>query len=222
MQNKKGLKRFLILLAAYLPVHVVYTKIVLRFLEMPMPFSVMLQILSYLLLGSTGVVVFRDEWKAGIALWKEQTGKTLCLLLAAFVLDILLSNLAALPMMQLDPEYQSMNEHAVSELRGRFPALLLIVAFGVMGPITEEAVFRLAPMGLTEKKGQQLPVILGAAVLFMLVHLHAFTVKEVLSNLPHLATGLVYGLALLLSRNATLPVLLHMMNNLPAMVLGTL
>ncbi len=221
-QNKKGFKLFIILLLAYMAVHVLYTKILLRFFDMPMQFSVMLQIISYLVLGSVGVVLFWNELKEGISLWKEHTGKTLGLFLVAYVLDILLSNLAFFPIMYLNPEYQSLNEHSVAELQSKFPALLLIIALGIMGPVAEEVVFRLAPISLTEKKGKKIMIVLVAAVLFMLVHMHAFTVEEFLYNLPHFVTGSVYGIVMVLSRNVTIPILLHIMNNLPAIVLATL
>ena len=119
-------------------------------------------------------------------------------------------------------EYQSLNEHSVTELQGKFPALLLIIALGIMGPVAEEAVFRLAPISLTEKKSKMMIVVLVTAVLFMLVHIHAFTVEEFLYNLPHFVTGLVYGIVMVMSRNVTIPILLHIMNNLPAMVVETL
>ena len=221
-QNKKGFKLFIILLLAYMAVHVLYTKIFLRFVDMPMQFSVMLQMISYIVLGSVGVVLFWNELKEGISLWKEHIGKTLGLFLVAYVLDILLSNLAFFPIMLLNPDYQSLNEHSVAELQGKFPALLLIIALGIMGPVTEEVIFRLAPISLTEKKSKRIIVVLVTAVLFMLVHIHAFTVEEFLYNLPHFVTGLVYGIVMVLSRNVTIPILLHIMNNLPAMVVATI
>lgn len=221
-QNKKGFKLFIILLLAYMAVHVLYTKILLRFIDMPMQFSVMLQMISYIVLGSVGVVLFWNELKEGISLWKEHIGKTLCFFVVAYVLDILLSNLAFFPIMLLNPEYQSLIEHSVAELQGKFPALLLIIALGIMGPVTEEVIFRIAPIRLTEKKGKRIIVVLVTAVLFMLVHMHAFTVEEFLYNLPHFVTGLVYGIVMVLSRNVTIPILLHIMNNLPAMVVATL
>ena len=221
-QNKKGFKLFIILLLAYMAVHVLYTKILLRFIDMPMQFSVMLQMISYIVLGSVGVVLFWNELKEGISLWKAHIGKTLCFFVVAYVLDILLSNLAFFPIMLLNPEYQSLNEHSVAELQGKFPALLLIIALGIMGPVTEEVIFRIAPISLTEKKGKRIIVVLVTAVLFMLVHIHAFTVEEFLYNLPHFVTGLVYGIVMVLSRNVTIPILLHIMNNLPAMVVATL
>ena len=221
-QNKKGFKLFIILLLAYMAVHVLYTKILLRFIDMPMQFSVMLQMISYIVLGSVGVVLFWNELEEGISLWKEHTGKTLCLFVVAYVLDILLSNLAFFPIMYLNPDYQSLNEHSVAELQGKFPALLFIIALGIMGPVAEEVVFRLAPISLTEKKSKRIIVVLVTAVLFMLVHMHAFTVEEFLYNIPHFVTGLVYGIVMVLSRNVTIPILLHIMNNLPAMVVATL
>ena len=221
-QKKKGFGAFLLLLMGYLLVFVFYTKIILRLRDMPMQFSVMLQLIAYLVLGGLGMYLYRDELKAGLALWEAHTGKTLCLLLAAFMLDMVLSNLAAVPGSLLYPNYEAMNEHSVAELVGRFPALLLIVSLGIMGPVTEEVIFRLAPIGLTGKKHQKILMVFAAAALFMLVHMHAFTMEELLSNLPHFATGLVYGFVLVISGNATLPVVLHMMNNLPAMVVATL
>lgn len=221
-QNKKRFRLFLILLLAYMAVHVFYTKILLRFVDMPMRFSVMLQMISYIVLGSAGIVLFWNELKEGISLWNEHMGKTLCFLLAAYIADILLSQLASIPIMHLNPEYQSLNEHSVAELQGKFPALLLIIALGILGPVTEEAVFRLAPIGLAEKRGKKITAVLVTAALFMLVHIHAFTVEEFLYNLPHFVTGLVYGTVMVVSRNATIPILLHIMNNLPAVVFATL
>ena len=221
-QNKKGFKLFIILLLAYMAVHVLYKKIFLQFVDMPMQLSVMIQMISYIVLGSVGVVLFWNELKEGISLWKEHTGKTLCFFIVAYVLDILLSNLAFFPIMLLNPEYQSLNEHSVAELQGKFPALLLIIALGIMGPVTEEVIFRIAPISLTEKKGKRIMIVLVTATLFMLIHVHAFTVEEFMYNIPQLVSGLIYGIVMVLSRNVTIPILLHIMNNLPAMVVATL
>ncbi len=221
-QNKKGFKLFIILLLAYMAVHVLYTKILLRFIDMPMQFSVMLQMISYIVLGSVGIVLFWNELKEGISLWKEHTGKTLCLFVVAYVLDSLLSNLAFFPIMYLNADYQSLNEHSVAELQGKFPALLLIIALGIMGPVTEEVIFRLAPISLTEKKSKRIMVVLITATLFMLVHMHAFTVEEFLYNIPHFVTGVIYGLVMVLSRNVTIPIFLHILNNFPAIILAAI
>lgn len=221
-QNKKGFKLFIILLLAYMAVHVLYKKIFLQFVDMPMQLSVMIQMISYIVLGSVGVVLFWNKLKEGISLWQEHTGKTLCFFVVAYVLDILLSNLAFFPIMLLNPEYQSLNEHSVAELQGKFPALLLIIALGIMGPVTEEVIFRIAPISLMEKKGKRIMIVLVTAILFMLMHVHAFTVEEILYNIPQFVTGLIYGIVMVLSRNVTIPILLHIMNNLPAMVVATL
>nr|MBP3598849.1 CPBP family intramembrane metalloprotease [Eubacterium sp.] len=221
-QKKNGFKLFIILLLAYMAVHVVYTKILLRFIDMPMQFSVMLQMISYIVLGSVGMILFWNELKEGISLWKKHPFKNVSLFLVAYVLDIFLSNLACIPMMHLNPEYQSFNEHSVAELQGKFPALLLIIALGIMGPVAEEIVFRVAPIRLTEKKSKRIMVVLVTAALFMLVHIHAFTVEEFLYNIPHFVTGLIYGIVMILSRNVTIPMSMHIMNNLPAVVFATL
>ena len=221
-QNKKGFKLFIILLLAYMAVHVLYKKIVLRFVDIPMEFSVMLQMISYIVLGSVGMIVFWNEVKEGISLWKNHMGKSVCFFIAAYILGIFLSNLAFFPIMHLNPEYQSLNEHSVAELQGKFPALLLIIALGIMGPVTEEVIFRLAPISLTKKKGKRIMIVIVTATLFMLIHVHAFTVEEFLYNIPQFVSGLIYGIVRVLSRNVTIPILLHILNNLPAVVLAAL
>ncbi len=221
-QNKKGFKLFIILLLSYMAVHVLYTKILLRFIDMPMQFSLMLQMISYIVLGSVGIILFWNELKEGITLWKEHPFKSVIVLFVAYILDIVLTNLALIPMMYLNPDYQSLNEHSVSEIQGKFPALLLIIALGIMGPVTEEVIFRLAPISLTEKKGKRIMIVLVTATLFMLVHIHAFTIEEFLYNIPHFVTGVIYGLVMVLSGNVTIPILLHILNNLPAIVLAAI
>ncbi len=50
----------------------------------------------------------------------------------------------------------------------------------------------------------------------------AFTIEEFLYNIPHFVTGVIYGLVMVLSGNVTIPILLHILNNLPAIVLAAI
>jgi len=216
--SKKRSVGIILLLSVYSAVHIIYTKIISHSFDMPMQFSVSLQLVSYIVLGSAGFALFRTDIKEGIALWKKHPKKNIGFLVGAYVLDILLSNLALIPINCINPDYQSINEHSVAELQGKFPVLLLVIALGIMGPVTEEILFRLIPTCLTEKKSIKVIGLFVSAFLFMLIHIQGFTVEEFLYNLPHLVSGVIYGTVTLMSRNVTIPILLHIMNNLPAVL----
>lgn len=207
------------LLLVYLAVHVIYTKIVIKIFDMPMHLSVTLQLTSYIVLGGVGIVLFLEKIKEGVKSWKEQPIPNILFFFGAFLLDILLSNLAYLPIMLLNPEYESINQHSVAELQGQIPALFLIIALGIMGPATEEVVFRLLPVCFLEKKKLQVIGIITTSILFMLIHVQAFTLEEFYYYLPMFVTGIIYGMVTVISRNATIPILLHILNNLPTLLL---
>ncbi len=247
-QNMIRDKKMLIgLLLLYIAVHIVYTKLVLRLFDMPMRLSVMLQMASYIVIGGVGVFLFSEKIREGIQVWKECWVKNILFLFGAFILDIFLSNIACLPIMLLNPEYESINEHSVAELHGQFPTWLLIIGLGIMGPVTEEVVFRLIPAFLCDRKvfvrgvrqmkmqsvfgsvgrrhffmQEKMMQIIGifvSAIIFMLIHINGFTPEEFLYNLPQFVAGMIYGTVMVFSRNATIPILLHIMNNLPAVMI---
>lgn len=216
IRNKK---MTIALLLIYIAVHIVYIKLILRLFDIPMYLSVTLQTVSYIVLGSVGAFLFSNKIRDGIELWKEYPIKNVLFFFGAFVLDTLLSNLACIPIMLLNPNYESINEHSVAELQGKFPVLLLIISLGIMGPLTEEVVFRLIPAFFTEKKVSRTIGVIATSIIFMFIHVNGFTLEEFLYNLPMLVTGIIYGVATIISRNATIPILLHIMNNLPAIIM---
>lgn len=219
LQEKMNKKMIIVLLLLYITVHIIYMKLVLQLFDMPMRLSASLQLVSYIVLGGVGIYLFWGKIKDGIRLWKEHPVRNMLFFMGAFILDVLLSNLALLPIMSLSPDYTSVNEHSVAGLQGLFPALLLVVSLGIMGPVTEEVVFRLLPAFFSEKKALRIVGIIVASIIFMLIHVNAFTPEEILYNLPMLVTGIVYGMITVISRNATIPILLHIMNNLPAVIM---
>ena len=93
------------------------------------------------------------------------------------------------------------------------------IALGIMGPATEEVVFRLLPVCFLEKKKLQVIGIITTSILFMLIHVQAFTLEEFYYYLPMFVTGIIYGMVTVISRNATIPILLHILNNLPTLLL---
>ena len=97
--------------------------------------------------------------------------------------------------------------------------MLLVLGVGIMGPIVEETVFRSI---LMRKQGDFIPkavVVFVSSVLFGMIHLHAFTVPEMLSILPHICFGIAMAILYLKTKNITLVYALHILNNLPAVLM---
>ena len=197
----------------YVLMHVLYTKVLSHLIKLPATVSAAMQMTSYIVLGIWGVWTFRRELAEGLKLWREHFLKSVLWLVGGYVLDMVLMTVFSIPLAYGFPDYEGLNENNVASLVGKYPGVVLLLVLGILGPITEETVFRLFPV--TRGKGK-VPValaIFAGALGFMLIHVHALTVPELVYNLPHFATGLAYGFVLYKSRNATIPILLHMLNN---------
>ena len=182
------------------------------------PLSLWIQAINYIVLGTVGMIVFRSMIKEGVNQWKANTVKNFLWLMGAFVANIILSNLSALPLAMLYPNYVSVNDNSVADAAAILPIPVLFLAFGILGPITEEFIFRIIPI----EKGKRIPVVIRiivASLLFMILHMHEFTLQELLYNLGMFVTGIVYSVAFIKTKNATIPLLIHLLNNAPALML---
>ena len=95
------------------------------------------------------------------------------------------------------------------------PETILSHTFFVKRP---EAFFRF--FGIKKLSGI-IPVwlcILISSVAFGIMHVKSFTAPEFLYYLPTIAAAVVWGIALHMSRNITIPLIMHIMINLPAVV----
>lgn len=182
------------------------------------PLSLWIQAISYIVLGTVGMIVFRNMIKEGVNRWRAHTVKNFLWLMGVFVADIILSNLSALPLITFYPNYISVNDNSVVEAATILPIPVLFVAFGILGPVTEEFLFRIIPI----KKGKRIPAVIRiivASLLFMILHMHELTLQELLYNLGMFVTGIIYSVAFIKTKNATIPLLLHLLNNAPALML---
>lgn len=182
------------------------------------PLSLWIQAINYIVLGTVGMIVFRNMIKEGVDQWRAHTFKNFLWLMGAFVANIILSNLSALPLAMLYPDYVSVNDNSVAEAAAILPIPVLFLAFGILGPVTEEFIFRIIPI----KKGKCIPVVIRiiiASLLFMILHMHEFTLQELLYNLGMFVSGIIYSVAFIKTKNATIPLLIHLLNNAPALML---
>ncbi len=182
------------------------------------PLSLWIQAINYIVLGTVGMIVFHNMIKEGVNQWRAHTAKNVLWLMGVFVANIILSNLSALPLAMFYPNYVSVNDNSVAEAAAILPIPVLFLAFGILGPITEEFIFRIIPI----EKGKRISVVIRiivASLLFMSLHMHEFTLQELLYNLGMFVTGILYSVAFIKTKNATIPLLIHLLNNAPALML---
>ena len=176
------------------------------------------QAILYIFLGGFAIYAFRDDFKEGIGEWKAHPVKSLLWVLGTFVAYYIVEIAAALPMYLLYPDYESINDNSTVLAAEALPMVVGVLALGILGPVTEEAFFRF--FGIKKLSGI-IPVwlcILISSVAFGFMHVKAFTVPEFLYYLPTIAAAAVWGIALNKSRNITIPLIMHIMINLPAVV----
>lgn len=175
---------------------------------------------SYCVLGTLGIMLFRDLYAAGLREWKAHPLKNLGLLIGCF-LAVKISDIVVVPF-TMAMGYESMNQDNVALTINLFPALLTVLSLGILGPVTEETIFRFTMIVKGKEKFPVWLCIIVSSVLFMLLHTHAFTMFEVISCLPQLTTGLILAVLVVKCKNPTIPVLIHILNNVVAILLAVL
>lgn len=219
MKNKVIEKNSTVVAFAFLSIYVVVTLLLPRLSYFRhTPLSLWIQAINYIVLGTVGIIAFHNMIKEGVNQWRVHTAKNFLWLIGTFFADIILSNLSALPLTMLYPNYASINDNSVAEAAAILPIPILFLVFGILGPVTEEFIFRIIPI----KKGKRIPVairIIVASLLFMIFHMHELTFQELLYNLSMFVTGIIYSIAFIKTKNATIPLLVHILNNAPALML---
>ena len=175
--------------------------------------SAWIQLFSYCVFGVTGIILFKDLLKRGIREWKEHPMKNVLWIAGGYIAGKLLDIILYIPGMILFPDHYSINQNNVEILLQYMPAAFALIVIGVFGPCTEETIFRWI---LVEKGREKLPVVLCVIVsslLFMFLHVHEASLPEIVSCLPIFGSALVYSISMLKTKNPTIPVILHMLNN---------
>ena len=178
------------------------------------------QCLMYIVMGIAGLLISLPELKEAGASWRSHPVRNTLLIIGGFIVLQIIDNLAIIPYALLYSEQSgTMNENNIEVARQLANPVLLVMGAGILGPAVEETVFRSI---LMRKQCGFIPkvlVIIGSSVLFGLIHLHAFTVPEMLSILPHICFGIALAILYLKTKNITLVYALHILNNLPAILM---
>ncbi|MBR3293015.1 MAG: CPBP family intramembrane metalloprotease [Oscillospiraceae bacterium] len=212
IENKKTLNSKQLI---YLLVFVILF-LVNKFLVLSPQLSLWTDIARHSILALASPFVFRELYAASLMHWKKSIIKAVLLLLAIYLLVMAAETIASLPLYLLSPSYLSSNENAVSRVLDILDnKYLWIVVIGILGPITEEIIFRGILVGKLKQKYPAVLCVIGSSALFAICHMHAFSVEEFLYNLPHFFGAIVLSVSYLKTDNFSLCMLCHIMNNLP-------
>ncbi|MBO4450593.1 MAG: CPBP family intramembrane metalloprotease [Clostridiales bacterium] len=183
--------------------------------------SDVIKISKYVILAAAGIVLFRDVFSQGLKDWKEKPVKNVIWVLLGFVAMFIAQIIFSIPGSIIFPEYYGMNTDSVENAMRVLSPLIYVPVMGILGPVAEEIMFRLV---LVEKPKSKVPAaipVILSGLLFCVYHMHALTLPEFLSCLPHCGCGIVLSIVVLKSRNFTAACLIHVLFNLLCLLVYT-
>lgn len=184
--------------------------------------SLWINILRYCILGLSSFIIFKEMYNDSKKSWQEKSYKNIICIIAVFVIDIVVTSIAQIPSMMLFPEYVSANSNNIAEAIKIVSGPVLLIALGILGPITEEIIFRGILVGKLSKKIPTIICMIISSILFMLIHVHTIAIEEILYYLSFFTTGIIYSITYYKTKNITLTIILHIMNNFPAILCAIL
>lgn len=213
-----GMKKRRSEIGVYLGIYILFFIVLTKVLSLRGSVVAIAETIVYIFLGIFGIFIFQKEIKRGLNEWKIKPLKSCLWLVGAFFADIILQNVVSIPSILICPDYSSMVGEAQAGIMKLLPGFVLLLVFGILGPLTEEFVFRVFAVQVCGEKIPACLCVVLSSLAFMLLHMHMLTLPELLSNLSILTTGLVYGIVVYKTENATIPMALHILNNLLATI----
>ena len=208
---KGGMVKYVIFLLFY----ILFNLILIRFVH-----NSYYQFAVYTVLGITGVILSRNTVKEGCAMWKAHPVKNILIVLGGIVLNYLLDNISVIPYALLYAEQAgNLNDNNIAAAYQAVNPILFAIITGILGPLTEETVFREI---LTRQASRFVPkavAVIVSSLLFGVIHMHAITLCEFLAILPHISFGALMAILYLKTKNITPVYILHILNNLPVVLI---
>jgi membrane protease YdiL (CAAX protease family) len=180
--------------------------------------QLLIQAVAYGICGVSGIFLFRREFILGIRNWKSAALKNILWLVGAFAASTFIVSIAAYPAYSMGFEDVT-NANRMLLLVQIIGKPLTVLVVGISGPITEECVYRAFLIGKAKTKLPLWVCVILSSLLFAAMHLHGFTLLNFLSVLPTFASGLIYAVAYAATGNITVPLLMHILNNMVGIIL---
>jgi membrane protease YdiL (CAAX protease family) len=176
------------------------------------------QAAAYGVLGIGGIFIFRHSLISGLNSWKASAPKNILWIVGAFAASMFAASLAALPAHSMGYEGNS-SANAVSLMVKAAGKPLAVLAIGLFGPILEECIYRAFLIGKIKPKLPLWMRVVMSSFLFACAHLRGFGLLDFLGMLPIFAQGFIYGAAYAATGNITIPMAMHIANNMTAIAL---
>lgn len=167
----------------------------------------------YVVLAGVGLWVFRDAITKSITLAKTHPWRMLVWTLFVIVAGELAPLIPGMLLASLGwmPDTMS-NDAAVGALTERVPAIVFFLTVALLGPITEELVFREALLRRIPRVIPTWVALVVSSLLFGLLHVKSL--EELPLALIYGSVGLTYGIGLIATRgNLFVPFIGHAVHN---------
>ena len=181
--------------------------------------SLTIRVSLYMILGVSSFIIYKDLYKEGIEEWKKSVTKTVIIILLMYILKTILTIVSSIPLEIFFPEYESVNSNSIVEAIQMFPAPIVLLALGILGPIVEEIVFRGILVGKFKEYIPSTICVIVSSILFMFIHIHVLSIQELLYCLSYFVGGMLYSILYLKTKNLTIPMILHIINNFFSLLL---
>lgn len=175
--------------------------------------QVVFQTVMYLILAAIAVLLVKSEFVTGIVPLKKKTaGDTIVEILIGSVLVYAAMFVGSLITTALGGEQDSANQEAIVAIMKAPIGVLMIPTLCIIGPVTEELVFRGAIQGgLQRLKMPKILCVFVAGTLFGLIHV--IDAGDFVQLPSYLLSGLVFGFIYYKSENIYVPICIHIIMN---------
>ena len=208
MSNERSADRSGLLKCAVFMALFLVTLIISKFVEVNA-----YKLTRYVVLFIIGVILFKDDFLKGFKDWKAHPLKNSIWLVAGFISLYIGQIIGSIPESIFFPDYSNINTDSVVDAIRILSPLIYFPIMGIFGPVVEEIIFRLILVDKLRGKIPGVILVIMSGLLFTIYHMHAISVPEFLSCLPHGLTGAVYAIVVLKGKNITTDCGIHILFN---------
>lgn len=230
--DRFGMREMILGLCIYLPLYFIFARYIVSYIFQFFIYLFSLNDMNVInawfnfaidgILCLIGFIMFTRYFKEAWQYFKELSGETkLKIALAGYGIIYLISFITNLIIQLIDFGSQSANQMNVETIMATAP-LPMIIAVVVFAPIIEELVFRGIIFRSLRKFNVPLAIIVSG-FLFGFIHVSsavfAGDFSQLLQVLPYMAMGIVFAYSYEKSKSISVPIYLHMINNLVSVLL---
>lgn len=176
------------------------------------------QLATYVLLALLGLYTWRRELADKLGWILQHKWKSCLILFLGYILSICCDGVFSLILVYFQElaggTVAMTNEGNIGKILQLYPTWIIIPIVGILGPLVEELFYRQFLASYLEDRFGTVVAVVLSGLLFAANHLHSWELREVISVMGYLGSGLVYsGLFFKTNRNIYFSSLLHIFGN---------